>query len=78
MLLMTTVMIIAVRCCIVQVRRKRQTGTWNYCDNVLILYFTIVCTVVCYPQVTNNKYNEAILPITVQDEDDEPQLILVL
>ena len=35
-------------------------------------------TEVCYPQVTNNKYNEAILPITVQDEDDEPQLMLVL
>ena len=75
---MTTVMIIVVRCCIVQVRRKRQTGSWNYCDNKFILYFTIVGTEVCYPQVTNNKYNEAILPIAVQDEDDEPQLISVL
>ena len=53
LMLMSFVIIVVVSCCIVQHRRTSEPGIWNYNNNKFILYFTILCTGVCYPSVTN-------------------------
>ena len=51
-LLMTTVVILGVICCIVQLRKKRWSGIWNY-NNKFILYFYNFL----YRSILSTRYN---------------------